>query len=77
MAQESDAKLCLAPHDPWVLKKKLTDYIFAILMDNIMVQNLESSNGIEVKLHIVEKGHEADDYTLTFTKKPKYFLKAG
>lgn len=28
-------------------------------MENVMVQNLGSSNGVEVKIHILEEGYEA------------------
>lgn len=46
-------------------------------MENVMVQNLGSSNGVEVKIHILEEGYEADDYTITLIKKTSYKFIAG
>ncbi|CAA0288051.1 unnamed protein product [Arabidopsis thaliana] len=81
MAQELDLELGLAPYDPWVLKKNLTESDlnngFIILpkqdfekiirqMERGLVKNLE--NGVEVKVHIIEEGPESDDYTLTLVK---------
>ncbi|KAG2332910.1 hypothetical protein Bca52824_004090 [Brassica carinata] len=94
MAETSNAGLSLAPPDPWVLKKKLTDtdlisggqlilrkgdFESFIMpeMDDVTLQNMGSTNGAEVKIHIVEEGPEADDYTVTLIKKAKYLFKAG
>lgn len=46
-------------------------------MDNVRLQNMLSTNGAEVKLHILEEGPEADDYTVTLIKQAKYLLRAG
>ncbi|CAL9218613.1 unnamed protein product [Arabidopsis halleri] len=94
MAQELDLELGLAPYDPWVLKKNLTEsdlslYGFVILpkqdfekiipqMERGLVENL--GNGVEVKVHIVEEGHESDGGhpPLTLIKcSGRYMLKGG
>lgn len=68
MAQHLNLNLSLAPHDPWVIKKLLSDSdvraqlilpkqefeasIIPEMMGQVLVENLV--NGVEVKIHIVE-----------------------
>ncbi|CAH8255350.1 unnamed protein product [Arabidopsis lyrata] len=93
MAQELDLELGLAPHEPWIVKKKITEtdlrYGGSVIlpkqefetfiipqMERGLVENL--GNGVEVKVHIVEEGHESNDYTLTLVKcNGSYMLSGG
>ncbi|EOA37761.1 hypothetical protein CARUB_v10012600mg [Capsella rubella] len=92
MHQELNLELGLAPYDPWIVKKKLTEtdlsYGGSLIlpkqdfetilqeMERRFVENLV--NGVEVKVHIIEEGHESDDYTLTLIKcNSSYMLRGG
>ncbi|XP_010500793.1 PREDICTED: putative B3 domain-containing protein At1g51970 [Camelina sativa] len=92
MTTELNLKLGLAPYDPWVLKKNLTEtdlhhggslilpkQEFEAILREIGRGLVESlGNGVEVKLHIIEEGHESDDYTLTLVKgNGSYMLTGG
>ncbi|VVB00511.1 unnamed protein product [Arabis nemorensis] len=89
--QHLHLKLGLGPHDPWVIKKWLSDsdvhgqfvlpkhdfetFIIPVL-PQVLVENL--ANGVEVKIHIIEEGHEAADHILTLIiYKGMYVFKGG
>ncbi|CAA7042387.1 unnamed protein product [Microthlaspi erraticum] len=95
MNQGLDLNLRLSQYDPWVIKKKLTDSdtsTFGKLslsqvgmasitrqMRQSMVEQMETTEGVEVKVHVIEEGHQADDYTWNLVKlwDGRYFLKGG
>lgn len=76
--QHLNLNLGLTPHDPWVIKKWLTDadirgqlvlpkhdFETSIIpvIPQVLVENL--ANGVQVRIHIIEEGHEAADHILT------------
>ncbi|KAF3560999.1 hypothetical protein DY000_02013461 [Brassica cretica] len=71
----TDSDLCYG--GPLNLPKRDFESYILSEMENVMVQNLGSSNGVEVKIYILEEGYEADDYTITLIKKTSYKFIAG
>ncbi|CAA7057556.1 unnamed protein product [Microthlaspi erraticum] len=59
-------------------RKELLDSIIP-QMRQAMAQQIGTENGVEVKVHVIEEGNEADDYTWILVKDidNTYFLKRG
>lgn len=96
MDQELDTDLRLSQYDPWVIKKNLTDSdtsnngklylpregIASIIpqMRQSMVQQMGTTSGVEVKVHIIDDVKQADDYTCRLARNGEgkhYFMGWG
>ncbi|CAA7049762.1 unnamed protein product [Microthlaspi erraticum] len=95
MNQGVNLDLSLAQYDPWVIKKKLTatdtsNYGKLSLsqrgmgsitpqMRQSMREEMETIQGVEVKVHVIEEGNQAEDYTWRLVRESdgKYYMKGG